>query len=154
MKTSTANRQTGITLIELMVVAAIIGILAAIAVPMYGSYVTESRRTTAQGQITQLAAVLERFFSDNNTYVGFPLGDAAGGGFLFLDHLPSDAPHANRNYDITLPVLTANGFTIQAVAVLKQAGDGMMTLTSTGAKARDENDDGDVTDPGEDDWHD
>jgi type IV pilus assembly protein PilE len=116
MKTSTANRHTGITLIELMVVAAIIAILAAIAVPMYGSYVTESRRTTAQGQMTELAAVLERFFSDNTTYVGFPLGDVAGGGFLFPDHLPRDAPHANRNYDITLPALTltANGFTIQA----------------------------------------
>ena len=146
------KRQRGITLIELMVVVAIIAILSAIAAPMYANYVTESRRTTGQGQMTELAAVLERFFSDNNTYVGFPLGDGAA--TIFPDHLPRDSPHANRYYDVALPTLTANGYTIQVTPVNQQAGDGLMTLTSTGAKARDKNNDGDVTDAGEDNWHD
>ena len=147
-----SDRQRGITLIELMVVVAIIAILVAIAAPMYANYITEARRKTAQGQMVQVAAVLERFFSDNNTYAGFPLGDGAGN--LFPDHLPRDVPHANRYYDVTIPVQTPNAFTIQADALNQQAGDGLMTLTSTGAKARDENNDGDTNDAGEDDWHD
>ncbi|MBS36552.1 MAG: general secretion pathway protein GspH [Thiotrichales bacterium] len=149
-----AQHQQGLTLIELMVVVVIIGILAAIAGPMYADYVRESRRTTAQGQMIELAANLERFFSDNNTYAGFPLGD--NNDDMFPDHLPRDeAVHANAWYDVTLPVLNGNAFTIRVdpVAGNPQDGDGFMTLTSAGAKAWDTDDNGAIG-AGESDWDD
>ena len=83
----------GMTLVELMIVVVIIGILGAIAVPSYINYVTESRRSGAQGQLVELTASLERFFSDNNDYTTFPMGDGAGN--LFPDHLPRDVAHAS-----------------------------------------------------------
>ena len=148
------HSQRGITLIELMVVVAIIAILAAIAGPMYSNYVTESRRTVAQGQMTELAAVLERFFSDNNTYGNagnpFPLGNLATD--LFPNYLPRDGAFADRYYDVAIAT-DDNSFTITATPLNQQAGDGFMTLTSTGAKAWD-TDDSNAIDAGENDWHD
>jgi type IV pilus assembly protein PilE len=133
-----------------MVVVAIVAIIGAIAVPSYQNYVREARRSTAQGQMVELQSVLERFFSDNNTYVGFPLGDAAGN--MFPDHLPRDAPHAARAYDLAV-VLAAASYTITATPTGGQAGDGVMTLASTGAKTWDENNNGAI-DAGESDWED
>ncbi len=62
------KRQTGFTLIELMIAVAIVGILAAIAVPSYQESVMKSRRTDAKGALMSLANAMERHFTENNTY--------------------------------------------------------------------------------------
>ena len=139
-----SRRQRGVTLIELMIVVAIIAILSAIAIPGYQSYVTESRRSTAQGQMVQLKAVLERFFSDNNDYALIVLNDTTGN---FPDHLPIDsANHAARHYDLAITErdgtpfdpgnVVANDYLITATppASSPQNGDGTMTLDSVGTK--------------------
>lgn len=67
------KRQQGVTLIEMMIAVAIIGILAAIAYPSYQEHVQRSRRAAAQGDLLEIAQRLERYFSANYTYVGFNL---------------------------------------------------------------------------------
>jgi type IV pilus assembly protein PilE len=58
----------GVTLIEMVVVLAIIGILAAIAVPSYQRYVTRALQSDAQGCVTETLQRAERFYTRNNRY--------------------------------------------------------------------------------------
>ncbi|WP_411687475.1 type IV pilin protein [Acinetobacter indicus] len=55
------NRQTGFTLIELMIVVAIIGILAAIAYPSYQQHVRKTKRTDMQASMLQIASQIQRY---------------------------------------------------------------------------------------------
>jgi type IV pilus assembly protein PilE len=65
-------RHAGFTLIELMVVVAIVAILAAIALPNYGDFMRRSKITEATSTLSDLRLRAEKFFADNRTYVGFP----------------------------------------------------------------------------------
>lgn len=56
----------GFTLIELMMVVAIIGILATIAVPMYASFVRKSREASTRGNLGQLRSAISIYYADNN----------------------------------------------------------------------------------------
>jgi type IV pilus assembly protein PilE len=58
----------GFTLIELMIVVAIIGILVAVVMPNYRNYVLESQRTDTQGKLLQMIELEERYYIDNFTY--------------------------------------------------------------------------------------
>lgn len=61
-------RQTGFTLIEVMVVVAIIGILATIAYPSYRDYILRGQLVDATNGLTSFRAEMERHFQDNRTY--------------------------------------------------------------------------------------
>jgi type IV pilus assembly protein PilE len=58
----------GFTLIELMIVVAVLGIIAAIAIPSYNNYVLRANRTVAKTVIMRIAGNQESFFTDRKTY--------------------------------------------------------------------------------------
>ena len=62
------NRSQGFSLIELMIAVVIVGILAAIAIPMYSDYVTRSRRADGQATLMQVAQELERCYTQFSKY--------------------------------------------------------------------------------------
>lgn len=68
----TATAAHGFTLVELMITVAIIGILAAVAVPQYRDYVTRGRIPDATSALAAKQVLLEQYFQDNRTYVGAP----------------------------------------------------------------------------------
>ena len=118
------NRQKGFTLIELMIVVAIIGILAAIAYPSYQSYVEKTRRGQAQADMLELVQFLERRYSN-----GFDYRKADG----TAPDLPFDISPREGNpaaYDITFSGnVTRDSFTLQAAPRTLQAGDDCGTMS-------------------------
>ena len=122
---SADKSQHGFTLIELMVVVAIIGILSAIAYPSYLQYVIRANRADAQAFMLENVQFMERYFTTNGTYVY--------GGVLPRDQSPESG---TAKYLITLtPAATATGFTIQAAPAAGYADPqcDTMTIDQTGA---------------------
>lgn len=128
----------GFTLIELMIVVAIIGIIAAIAYPSYQSQVDRTRRVDGQGALMEMAAAMERHFAGNNSYLEAATGGANTGAPAIF---PTEAPLSGdtKYYDLTIQAATATTYTLRATPKGAQAGDGVLELDSTGVKRWDGN---------------
>ena len=115
----------GFTLIEVMIVVAIVAILASIALPAYNDQIRKSRRTDAQRELVAWAQALERTFTTSATY-----GDCSAG-------TPSGTS-SNTYYTFSADGgnCTATTFTLSAAPIsgASQAADGTMTLDNTGAR--------------------
>jgi len=73
-----ASRNSGFTLIEVMISVAIIGILAAVAIPAFKSYQNRSKRSEAFANLGSIANLQKTFFSEYSVYIGVPPQPAAG----------------------------------------------------------------------------
>ena len=109
------KRQTGFTLIEVMVTVAIVAILAAIALPNYTAYLARGKIVEATSNLLAMKTKLEQFFQDNRTYVGA----CAAGTVAPLPppYLSGGNPGELRYVKITCPTLTATTYTLQAQAL-------------------------------------
>lgn len=72
------NNQSGFTLIELMIVVAVIGILSAIAYPSYTESVLKGKRAQARAAIAELLQQQERYMTQRNCYLGFSTNTSTG----------------------------------------------------------------------------
>jgi len=103
----------GFTLIELMIVVAIVGIIAAVAIPSYQQYALKAKRADAMIGLLQTADSQERFYVLNNRY-------AATNTELF-GAATQESPE--REYQLSVTAGDVNGFTISATAQGAQASD-------------------------------
>jgi len=108
---SEVNRSTaGFSLLELMIVVAIIGIIAAVAYPSYLRFVEESRRADAHISLTRASNLQERFFTSNNSYtdqINSIGGTSSPDGFYSITVVASGSSAAYlSNYTLTA---TASG---------------------------------------------
>lgn len=124
-----ATRQAGFTLIEVMIVVAIIGILAAIAYPSYTEYVQRGNRTEGQALLSDAAARQERYFSQNNTYV--TAADDIGKLGMNLSNNRS----ATGKYVFSVSKVNGDGgYTLTATQQFSDTKCGNLTLTANGVK--------------------
>jgi len=134
------KRSDGFTLIELMIVVAIVGILAAIAYPSYQESTAKSRRADAKSALLGLSTAMERFYTENNfTYIG--AASAGDGSAPDKTLYPSEAPldGNTKYYDLQITDEEASTYTLTAIPKGAMSGDrcGNLTLSSAGVRGAD-----------------
>jgi type IV pilus assembly protein PilE len=144
----------GFTLVELMIVVVVISLLAMVAVPSYNKSIAKARRGDAQASLSNLSAAMERFFTENGTYIGAAgsSGTPTATGSPWIYHSQSPVDGDVKFYDLTIEAATAGAYTVRATPIGGHADDGYLELTSTGVERWDKNNDGDADDTGEDHW--
>ena len=121
------KRQTGFTLMELMVVIVIVAILAAVAVPLYVNYVKDAQRTEAKAAIGAVITAEQTYFQLNPSggtpkYFAEPNFTLNGVG----QTLNCDLTDALKNWDIKVTAADNLGFTVRADGKLGGPTDGRM----------------------------
>jgi len=128
------KNQQGFSLIELIVVVAIIGIIASIAIPSYQNNVQKSARSEGMSETLDLMRAQENFFANNYNYT------------TNLTELNFNDPHvtANGRYEITAGACTGGldltqCILLTATAIGGQVEDGDLTLDSQGNRTHKNN---------------
>jgi type IV pilus assembly protein PilE len=128
-------KQKGFTLIEMMVVVAIVGILAAVALPSYRNHIIRAARVQAQTELLELAGLQEKIFLNSNSYtfsVTAPYNGTTAGGLGRTSGLTKDSRYT-LSLDIAEPSQT---FVLTATPVIgsPQEGDGNLSVSESGRR--------------------
>jgi type IV pilus assembly protein PilE len=131
--------QRGFTLVELMVVVAIVAILASISVASYRRYVLRANRTEARIALLSIQAGQEKFFLQNNTYatdIATLIADPPAGLGL---NLTAGGVTPSGLYTVSFAVATPTQYTVRAAptAGSSQAKDTdcpLFTITDAGLR--------------------
>ncbi|ENW83557.1 hypothetical protein F909_00568 [Acinetobacter sp. ANC 3929] len=136
------RRNSGFTLIELMITVAIVAIIAAIAIPSYDTYIRRADLSTAQQEMLKVAELLEKHRARNFSYDGFVLkGISTNQGPYYSVAsatnttllLPLTATSGNQKFTLTLTVNTQTWF---LKAVSQSPRNYSLLLTSAGLKCK------------------
>ena len=127
--------EKGMTLIELMAVVIIVGILAAVAIPMYTGYMVRARRAHAKTSLEQLRASQEMFRAERGRYAN-NVDDGSAAVALTILRNTWGAPAATvGDYTITMSAPTKTTFTGTATPnKARQTPDGPLTINQDGTK--------------------
>lgn len=128
-------KQKGFTLVEIMVVVAILGVLAAIAIPMMSGNDVKARRAIAKSTLLEVSSKQEEYFINNKSYTAL-LTDLAYPDPFYIDDNGVPVPQANSFYQISM-VATSVTYTIMAVPLNRQLKDSdcaTLSVSNTGFK--------------------
>lgn len=126
----TRSWQSGFTLIELMITVAVIGVLAAIAIPSYAQYAIRSSRQAVQAELVVMASIQEKIYLNSNAYapsITTAYNGSSTGGLGVTSGKSRDG-----RYTFSVTVASAT-YTLTATPVVgsSQSADGALTINAS-----------------------
>jgi type IV pilus assembly protein PilE len=129
------TKQSGFNLVELMIVVAIVGIIAAFAYPSYLEQIRKTRRADCSGALVSLGNAMERHYSVSGSYLAAAAAGAnTGAPAIYATSCPVDG--GNATYNITIQAAAASTYILNAAPTGAQTGDkcGTLSFSNTGVK--------------------